>query len=92
MVPPGRYDYRKKIDMELSKIARIRDLQKQAVALLGTFIVAALVSIGNLLARLYYDVIQGGNMVLVIGIPSAIVGTLLLAITVVVVCVRFVRK
>ena len=92
MVPPGRYDYRRKIDVELSKIARIRDLQKQAVALLGTFIVAALVSIGNLLARLYYDVIQGGNMVLVIGIPSAIVGTLLLVITFVVVCIRYVRK
>ena len=92
MVPTGRYAYRKKIDAELSKIGRVRDLQKQAVALLGTFIVAALVSIGNLLARVYYDVIQAGNMVLVIGVPSAIVGTLLLAITVVIVCIRYVRK
>ena len=55
-------------------------------------IVAALVSFGNLLARLYYDVLQVGNMVLVVGLPSAIVGTLVIAITVVVVCIRYVRK
>ena len=92
MVPLGRYAYRKKIDAELSKIGRVRDLQKQAVALLGTFIVAALVSIGNLLARVYYDVLKGGSMVLMVGIPSAIVGTLLLAILVVGGCVRHARK
>ena len=49
-----------------------------AVELIGTVIIATLVSVGNLVARVYYDVLQTGNMVLVAGIPSAFVGTVLL--------------
>ena len=46
------YAYRRKVDAELTKIGRIRDMQQRAVALTGTAIIAASVSTGKVLGRL----------------------------------------
>ena len=79
------------VDAELTKIRRIRDLQQRAVALTGTAIIAALVSIGNVLARLYYDVLQADRTMAGI-IAGVAIGTVLLACVTVTACVRRVRK
>ena len=85
------YAYRRKVDAELTKIGRIRDLQQRAVALTGTAIIAASVSTGNVLGRLYYDVLQADGTVAGI-IAGVAVGTVLLVGITVTVCVRRVRK
>ena len=46
------YAYRGKIDSELTRIGRIRDLQQRLVALTGTGIIAALVGTSNVLGKL----------------------------------------
>ena len=49
------YSYRKKINLELARIRRVRDLQMRGVALVGTAIAAALISTFNYL----YSVADG---------------------------------
>jgi len=85
------YAYRHKVDAELTRIGRIRDMQQRAVALTGTAIIAAFVSIGNVLGRLYYDVLQSDGIVAAI-IAGVAVGTVLLACITVTAFVRRVRK
>ena len=79
------------VDAELTKIGRIRDLQQRAVALTGTALIAAFVSIGNVLARLYYDVLRVDSTMAGI-IAGVAIGTVLLVCITVTACVRRVRK
>ena len=85
------YAYRRKVDAELTKIGRIRDMQQRAVALTGTAIIAASVSTGNVLGRLYYDVLRVDSTFAAI-IAGVAVGTVLLVCILVAACVRRVRK
>ena len=85
------YAYRRKVDAELTKIGRIRDLQQRAVALTGTAIIAASVSTGNVLGRLYYDVLRADSTLAGI-IAGVAIGTVLLVCILVAACVRRVRK
>ena len=75
------------VDAELTKIGRIRDLQQRAVALTGTAIIAAFVSIGNVLGRFYYDVFRADSTMAGI-IAGVAIGTVLLACITVTACVR----
>ena len=84
------HDHRQ-VDAELTKIGRIRDLQQRAVALTGTAIIAASVSVGNVLARLYYDVLRVDSTMAGI-IAGVAIGTVLLVCILVAACVRRVRK
>ena len=77
--------------MEISKIARIRDLQKQAVALVGTAIVAAFVSTGNVLGQLYLGVLQSDGVLAAIILGSAVAGVLFVCI-VLAVCRQRMRR
>ena len=79
------------VDAELTKIGRIRDLQQRAVALTGTAIIAASVSTGNVLGRLYYDVLQVDSTMAGI-IAGVAVGTVLLVCIFVSACIRRERK
>ena len=85
------YTYRHKLDAELTKIGRIRNLQQRAVALTGTAIVAAFVSIGNVLGRFYYDVLRADSTLAAI-IAGVAVGTVLLVSIAVVAFVRRARR
>ena len=85
------YTYRHKLDAELTKIGRIRELQRRAVALTGTAIVAAFVSIGNVLGRFYYDVLRADSTLAAI-IAGVAVGTVLLVSIAVVAFVRRARR
>ena len=94
---PGRhiknkaYAYRRKIDAEITKIGRIRDLQQRAVALTGTAIVAAFVSTGNVLGRVYYDVLQSNSTMAAV-IAGATVSTVLLVCLLFTWCIHRSRK
>ena len=79
------------VDAELTKIGRIRELQRRAVALTGTAIVAAFVSIGNVLGRFYYDVLRADSTLAAI-IAGVAVGTVLLVSIAVVAFVRRARR
>ena len=85
------YAYRYKLDAELTKIGRIRELQRRAVALTGTAIVAAFVSIGNVLGRFYYDVLRADSTLAAI-IAGVAIGTVLLVSIAVVAFVRRARR
>ena len=85
------YAYRRKVDAELTKIGRIRDLQQRAVALTGTAIIAGFVSTGNVLGRLYYDALRADSTMAGI-IAGVAIGTVLLVCITVTACVRRVRK
>ena len=85
------YTYRHKLDAELTKIGRIRELQRRAVALTGTAIVAAFVSIGNVLGRFYYDVLRADSTLAAI-IAGVAIGTVLLVSIAVAACVRRARR
>ena len=85
------YAYRLKLDAELTKIGRIRELQRRAVALTGTAIVAAFVSIGNVLGRFYYDVLRADSTLAAI-IAGVAIGTVLLVSIAVVAFVRRARR
>ena len=85
------YAYRHKLDAELTKIGRIRDLQQRAVALTGTAIIAAFVSIGNVLGRFYYDVLRADSTLAGI-IAGAAIGTVLLVSLFVAAFVRRARR
>ena len=69
--------YRKKIDLETTRINRIRSLQQRAVALVGTAIVAAFVSTGNVLGQLYYNLILTNGELAAVVLGVAIVSVLL---------------
>ena len=79
------------VDAELTKIGRIRELQRRAVALTGTAIVAAFVSIGNVLGRFYYDVLRADSTLAGI-IAGVAIGTVLLVSIAVVAFVRRARR
>ena len=85
------YTYRHKLDAELTKIGRIRELQRRAVALTGTAIVAAFVSIGNVLGRFYYDVLLADSTLAAI-IAGVAIGTVLLVSIAVAAFVRRARR
>ena len=85
------YTYRHKLDAELTKIGRIRDLQQRAVALTGTAIIAAFVSIGNVLGRFYYDVLRADSTLAAI-IAGVAIGTVLLVSIFVTAFVRRARR
>jgi hypothetical protein len=85
------YAYRHKLDAELTKIGRIRDMQQRAVALTGTAIIAAFVSTGNVLGRLYYDALRADSTMAGI-IAGVAIGTVLLVCITITACVRRVRK
>ena len=83
--------YIHQVDAELTKIGRIRELQRRAVALTGTAIIAAFVSIGNVLGRFYYDVLRADSTLAGI-IAGVAVGTVLLVSITVAACVRRARR
>merc|ERR1711959_633820 len=85
------YTYRHKVDAELTKIGRIRELQRRAVALTGTAIIAAFVSIGNVLGRFYYDVLRADSTLAGI-IAGVAIGTVLLVSIFVAAFVRRARR
>ena len=68
-----------------------RDLQQRAVALTGTAIIAAFVSIGNVLGRFYYDVLRADSTLAGI-IAGVAIGTVLLVSITVVAFVRRARR
>ena len=57
-----------------------------AVALLGTGLVAAFVSIGNVLGRLYYDVLKSGQPVLAASIAGGVVASVCCIVMLVYTC------
>ena len=84
------YTYRNRIDSELTKISRIRDLQQRVVALAGTALVAAFVGASNVLGQLYYDVLQTNGELAAVIAAVAVFASLLLVFTVAS-CVRRAR-
>ena len=86
------YAYRKKIDSEMTRIARIKDLQQRAVALTGTALVAVFVGISNVLGQLYLTVLQSGTPVLAAAIAGIAVGSVLLVCIIFAACVRQMRR
>ena len=51
------YKYQKKLDREIARIRRIQTLQQRGVALSGTAIASAMISLGTLAARVAYTYI-----------------------------------
>ena len=51
------YKYQKKLDREIARIRRIQTLQQRGVALSGTAIASAMISLGTLVARVAYTYI-----------------------------------
>ena len=62
-VPPvylrHAYEYRRKIDGELARILRMKELQVRAIGFLGTVVVGAMIGLFNLLSQLVYSDIKG---------------------------------
>ena len=52
------YKYRKRLDYELARVRRVKEIQNRVVAFLGAAIVATMIGLANVLGRMYYDVIQ----------------------------------
>ena len=48
------YEYRRTLDAELARIKGLKELQVRAVALGGSAMVAGLIGVANLLARVLY--------------------------------------
>ena len=84
------YAYRRTIDAELTRVGRIRDLQQRTVALAGTAIVAAFVSAGNVVGRLYYDLLKSDSNMAAVA-AGAMVGGVLLTFIIFTTCVRAMR-
>jgi len=55
------YTYLKTLDKELAVIQRTKDYQACGIGLIGTLIFAAFVSIGDVMACAYYDVLKTDN-------------------------------
>jgi hypothetical protein len=55
------YGHLRVLEKELAIIRRTKDHQERAVALLGTAIASVFISIGGLVARVYYDFLQAGS-------------------------------
>ena len=85
------YTYRHKIDSELTKIGRIRNLQQRAVALGGTALVGASVGAFNVLGQLYYDVLRTNGELAAVIAAVAVFAVLLVAVTFAA-CVRRARR
>ena len=54
------YKYRCKLDTELARIARLKELQLRVVGFLGTVVIGAMVGIFNFLSRVAYSYIYDG--------------------------------
>ena len=57
------YKYTRLLEKNLSMITQIRETQARIIALIGAAITAALVSVGNFIARLGYDAYKEGKRV-----------------------------
>ena len=75
------YKYAKLLARDLSMITRIQETQARIIALIGAAITAALVSVGNFIARLGFKAYEEGkevSVMTVIIVLSSVVGCLLL--------------
>ena len=55
------YTYRRKLDTELARIQRLKELQARMVALVGTALLSLLIGVMNYLARVIYDARHGSG-------------------------------
>ena len=75
------YKYAKLLERDLSMITKIKDIQARIIALIGAAITAALVSVGNFIARIGFKAYEEGkevSVMTVIIVVSSVVGCLLL--------------
>ena len=75
------YKYIKVLKKNLTMIAKIKETQARIIALIGAAITAALVSVGNFMARLGFKAYEEGkevSVMTVIIVLSSVVGCLLL--------------
>jgi hypothetical protein len=79
------YKYDKLISLELVRIQRVKDMQWKAVTLVGSAVVATMIGTANLFSRLYFKVLESGDVseterwLLAVLFPvGAVVGLLLL--------------
>ena len=49
------YEYRRKMENELARIARLKEQQLRAVGFLGTVFVGAMIGVFNFVSRLVYE-------------------------------------
>ena len=75
------YKYVKLLEKNSSMITKIQETQSRMIALIGAAITAALVSVGNFVARLGHDMYKEGKeipIMTVIIVLSSVVGSILL--------------
>ena len=75
------YKYITRLERDLSMITKIKDIQARIIALIGAAITAALVSVGNFIARIGFKAYEEGkevSVMTVIIVVSSVVGCLLL--------------
>ena len=75
------YKYVKLLEKNLTMITKIQETQARMIALIGAAITAALVSVGNFVARLGHDMYKEGKeipIMTVIIVLSSVVGSILL--------------
>ncbi len=80
------YKYHKKIDTELAVVHRIREIQVGVVAFIGTAAAAALLAGGNVIGRVYNQLMIADGRLAAIVAGAVVVGLLLCCLLVGSVC------
>ena len=71
------YKYHKKIDAELARVRHIREIQVGVVAFIGTAFAAALLAGGNVIGRVYNQLMIADGRLAAIVAGAVVVGLLL---------------
>ena len=80
------YKYHKKIDTELARVRRIREIPVGVVAFIGTAFAAALLAGGNVIGRVYNQLMIADGRLAAIVAGAVVVGLLLCCLLVGSVC------
>ena len=80
------YKYHKKIDAELARVRHIREIQVRFVAFIGTAFAAALLASGNVIGRVYNQLMIADGRLAAIVAGAVVVGLLLCCLLVGSVC------
>ena len=81
------YKYRKLLDRELTRVRRVKELQARIIGAIGSLFLATMISTGNVIGRLYYDLLQADQTSASVA-ASAVVVSVLLCCTCLLVCRR----
>ena len=80
------YKYHKRLDAELAIVRRVRDIQARVVAFVGTASAAVLLAGGNVIGRVYNQLLQQDRVMAAIVAGAVVVGLLLCCLLVGSVC------